>query len=186
MLAHAVDPEPGRREDAGDRADRRDATLLGDDQRTEGLRDAVRAIDVHVHDVVEVFLLCFHQGRPDGHTCVVHDAVEPAAGLRDRLDRGGDVGCTGDVQSQRLDVLDRVEFGQVLVLARAGVDEPALGRESLLRPMPVLAPVTSTAFCATGSGAVVAVAPAKATGAAMATGAAISRPTRLASILLFM
>ena len=62
---------------------------------------------------------------------VVDEAVEATARLGDRLDRSRDVGRVGDVESHGFDVLDRVELGEVAVLAGARVDEIAVLREPL-------------------------------------------------------
>ena len=71
-------------------------------------------------------------GRPESRT--ISTAAATSAGTR-------------DIEPDAVHVRDRVQLLEVLLLARAGEHEIALGGESsvTLRPMPALAPVTSTA-----------------------------------------
>ena len=104
-----------------------EATING----AECLRDAERAEHVHVHHPLEVLVLRIDQRTDDGDARVVHEAIEATARLGDRLDRGSDLGRVRDVESHGVDVLDRVELGEVAVLAGARVDEVAVLRQPL-------------------------------------------------------
>jgi hypothetical protein len=130
-FAHGIRRHVAAGEDSGDRADVDNAPLARGDQRREGLRHAIRAVDVHVHEQVELFHARVGDGTDGRDAGVVHEPIQPAIRAGDRGQRRVDVFLFRDVELHGLHVPDLAERVEIRLLASTCVDEVALGREVL-------------------------------------------------------
>jgi hypothetical protein len=80
---------------------------------------------------VEVFFLHLSQRTAETDARVVDERIETASRARHGVDGRGDIAGARHVKPQRADIRDGIEILQVLLLARAGVDEVALFRQTL-------------------------------------------------------
>jgi hypothetical protein len=95
------------------------------------LGNAVRAVDVRLHHQIELLHRGVSEGTDRRDSGVVHQPVQAATRIRDRLDGGVDILRVRYVEAHRLNVLDSGKGLQICLLARAGIDEVAVGREPL-------------------------------------------------------